>query len=283
VINFPKLKDLYLWQTQVTKSDLKQADLPVGLNVNIGQDLTMFGDIQFSPPTIDSKIQIFKDTMEVILNHASKKAKIYYTLNGEIPDSNSTLYINPIIIDKTAELKVMARMSGWTDSDVVEKSFFRSSNIPVTCNISPPPSEKYKGDGNNTIINGIKGTEKFADGNWLGFSGVDVSITLDIGAEKTLKSVSFGALRDFGSYIFTPIGAKIITSQDGITFNKIKEETYAQITQPENNRVVDYIISFPEVNLRYVKLDLIGQKKNPSWHSDPGADSWLFLDEVVLE
>jgi hypothetical protein len=147
----------------------------------------------------------------------------------------------------------------------------------------PSPNEKYKADGYKTLINLVKGSDQFGDGKWLGFSAQDVTITLDLGEEKKIKAVSFGSLRDYRSYIFTPLGAAISTSLDGVIFEKLKAEEYSQITGPEDNKILNYIIDIPDTTVRYVKLEIISQKKNPDWHSDPGADCWLFLDEVVVE
>ena len=90
-------------------------------------------------------------------------------------------------------------------------------------------------------------------------------------------------MQDYKSYIFNPLGSVISTSTDGISYTKLKEEKYEQITGPEDNEVKDFIINVPKTNARYLKLDIVSQKKNPPWHSDPGADCWLFLDEVIVE
>lgn len=280
---FPALQDIYLWQTNITKADVRDTKLPKGLTINLGQDLSAFGDVQLSPPAIEGEKVIFQDSLWVAISHIAKKARIHYTLNGDLPTHNSQIYSEEILIDKTSELKAVAILDGWENSEVVSRAFLKSSNIPVACTITPLPNEKYSSDGSETLINSIKGTEQFGDGKWLGFSAQDVSITLDLGGEKIVKSVSFGSLQDYRSYIFNPLGSTISISSDGVAFDKLQEEKYVQITGPEDNLVKDYIIDLPSIKTRYIKLDIIGQKKNPKWHSDPGADCWLFLDEVVVE
>jgi len=283
ISNFPALRDVYFWQTKITKSDVADLNFPKELNINLGQDLSTFDNVQLLPPTIEGEKVIFQDSLLVSLSHIAEKAQIYYTINGQIPTPDSKEYAQEILIERTTELMAIASMNGWENSEVILRSFLKSSSIPVACDITPLPNEKYKSDGNTTLINSIKGSEQFGDGKWLGFSAQDVTITLDLGSQKEVESISFGSLQNYKSYIFNPLGAKIFISLDGKVYDKLKEEKYAQITGPEDNLIKNYIIDIPSTKTRYIKLDIISQKKNPSWHSDPGADCWLFIDEIVIE
>ena len=74
----------------------------------------------------------------------------------------------------------------------------------------------------------------------------------------------------------------ISTSFDGIQYTKIKEEKYPQLLSPEEIHVKNIVVSVPNIEAKYIRIDIISQKKNPEWHSDPGADSWLFVDEIFL-
>ncbi len=280
---FPNLQNLYLWQTEVRSEDLVDLDLSKGPEINVGQNLEVFGNVQLLPPTIENEEVIFKDSLIVTISHVAKKSKIHFTTDGKAPSPNSPIYQEPILLTETSVLSAMASLEGWEDSDVKSQSFLKASCIPLNCNITPPPNEKYKADGNITLINSVKGSEQFGDGKWLGFSGQDVSITLDLGEEKEVSSVSFGCLRDYRSYIFTPIGSALSISKDGKIFELLKKENYDQITGPADNLVKNIIVDIPDSNTRFIKLDITAQKINPKWHADPGADAWLFLDEIVVD
>ncbi|MDF1695242.1 MAG: FN3 associated domain-containing protein [Saprospiraceae bacterium] len=280
---FPKLKQLYLWQTNITEDDLSKVSFSNSLYVDLGQDLDVFGAVQLLPPTIVGGKTIFQDSISVEINHVASNAKIYYTLDGSTPSANSELYMNPIILYKTKQINTMATMEGWQPSKLVSKSFLKSTYLPTECNIVPEPNEKYAANGNVTLINGEKGSEQFSDGNWLGFSASDVSIILNMGEVKEVNSVSFGCLQDYRSYIFKPLGATISVSTNGKDFSEVKSETYAQITGPDDVAVKDFIVEIPFTTTQYIKLEIQAQKKNPKWHADPGADCWLFLDEVVVD
>jgi uncharacterized membrane protein len=283
VSSFPALIRLYLWKTNVENADVIALKLPENLEINIGQNLDVFGEVQLLPPDFETEKVIFQDSILISLAHVAGNAKIYYTLNGDLPNENTQLYSKPIVLKNTIEVKAMAKMDGWENSAVVTKSFLKSTSLPQACDINPPPSDRYKAEGNLTLIDSEKGSEQFSDGKWLGFSAQDVTIALDLGKEKEIRTISFGSLRDYQSYIFNPIGVSVLSSSNGIDYTEISRKKYAQITQPEEILITDYVLDLPETNTRYLKIEIIAQKKNPDWHPDPGADSWLFLDEIIID
>jgi fibro-slime domain-containing protein len=61
----------------------------------------------------------FTSTVNVKLETEPSDAKIYYTTNGNTPDSTSTLYTGLIPITATTTIKAIAYKAGWTKSDVM--------------------------------------------------------------------------------------------------------------------------------------------------------------------
>lgn len=57
---------------------------------------------------------------KIILTCLTNEAEIYYTVNGEDPTKDSTLYIEPIVIDKSVTIKAIAIKNGYKDSDIAE-------------------------------------------------------------------------------------------------------------------------------------------------------------------
>lgn len=55
---------------------------------------------------------VYINNVTVILSSAMPGAKIYYTLDGSEPDENSNLYLGPLLIRETTELKARAYASG---------------------------------------------------------------------------------------------------------------------------------------------------------------------------
>ena len=60
---------------------------------------------------------------EVELTCATEGAQIYYTLDGEEPDSKATLYTDPIVIEEPLTLKAIAYKGYQNESDVLEAAY----------------------------------------------------------------------------------------------------------------------------------------------------------------
>lgn len=281
--NFPGLKSIYLSESKV---EMNQNDLQAKfghINLFTGPDLTIFEDAKVLPPSFETTEDIFQDSILVALNHFSSNAKIYYTTDQQDPTEASTLYKEPIQLTSSNQVRAIATLEGWKNSEVHSKAFLKSGYAPVLCQTDPLPNEKYTGSGERTLIDQEKGSEQFGDGKWLGFQGRDVSVTLDLGSENEVKTISMGCLNDYKSYIFTPVGITVSGSSDGNHYERFVHKKYNQITGPVDVGVRDFILNVAEIKVRYIKIDFTAQKRNPSWHSDPGAECWLFLDEIIID
>ena len=63
----------------------------------------------------------------------------------------------------------------------------KAVNRPVT--IKNQYSEKYSAGGDNGVVNGIRGTIDFHDGNWQGYEGVDFEAIIDLGATTVISEI----------------------------------------------------------------------------------------------
>lgn len=72
-----------------------------------------------SPPFIDRDLFLFPDTVTFSIGCATPGAEIRYTLDGSEPTENSSVYSNPLTIDKTTTIKARAYKKGYKPSPVV--------------------------------------------------------------------------------------------------------------------------------------------------------------------
>ncbi len=89
-----------------------------------------------SPPSFSPNGGTFSAPVSVTLS-ASSGASIYYTTDGSIPTSSSSLYVSPITLTSTTTLKAIAVKTGMTTSPVASATF--TVNIPGTLNLSVAP------------------------------------------------------------------------------------------------------------------------------------------------
>jgi len=74
------------------------------------------------------KINGFK---QIILNSHTENAKIYYTIDGTPPSKSSLVYERPIYISKSMDIKAIAVLDGYEDSEVSTFSYQLLDKRPI--------------------------------------------------------------------------------------------------------------------------------------------------------
>jgi len=81
------------------------------------------GTPKVATPTASVASGTYTSAQNVILSTTTLGASIYYTLDGSMPTSSSTLYSTAIAINITTTLKAIAILSDYNDSDVLERTY----------------------------------------------------------------------------------------------------------------------------------------------------------------
>jgi len=277
------LKNLFLWQTQVTDDKVANYsdDHPL-VTVSYKIDPTLFSDARLKPPVISTDKDIFEDTIAVTMSLNFKNVSVYYTLDGSMPDSTSLVYDSSFVINKTAIIKAVSAKDGWTTSEPAEKVVTKAGFKIVSAKLQKQPNDKYKASGAKSLIDFKKGTTVFVDGNWLGYEGEHMTATLDLGTTESVSNVVVGALEETGSYIFFPKGIEVRTSLDGRKYKPAQKLSIPITKGPEPAELKSFLLEFEPEEARYIQVKVLGTLKNPEWHPAPGARNWIFIDEILI-
>ncbi|MDO9615515.1 MAG: glycoside hydrolase family 20 protein, partial [Bacteroidota bacterium] len=164
-----------------------------------------------------------KKQLAVSLSSELPGVEIHYTTDGSEPTNLSTIYSEPVLLEKTSTLKAVTFVNGIP----YEKSMSQSFNInkatvkPVKYRF--PFSEYYKGSGEYTLVNGIRGTTNHQDGEWQGWSATNMEVVIDLQQPTEISSISVGSLQNAGAYIFFPKKMEFFVSENGVRFQKVAE------------------------------------------------------------
>lgn len=284
LMGLPALKDLYVWGSKITKEGLETLsnDKPL-LNIHAGLYDDIFDASVLAPPVFSLEEEIFEGTVQLEMKASLRNTVIYYTLDGSDPDSLSQRYSGPLEFSKSTIVKAVSHKPGWSYSEISEKRLISAEVIPAKVRLAQPPSDKYSGKGGLTLIDGLKGTQRFADGNWIGYEGGDASATLILAESTKLKTVTVSALSAQGNWIFYPLSITISYSMDGKNFRRAGALDIP-LEQPETlideMKYFDVPVTINEA--RFVRVDIKNVGENPWWHPNPGGKSWVFLDEIIL-
>ena len=210
-------------------------------------------------------------------------APIYYTLDGTEPNEQSQKYAEPgVAIDKTSQLRAVAiRPEG--RSHMLAKDFFlnKATLRPIQLT-GRQPSSKYAFDGAPTLVDGMRGRNSYANGEWLGFVGGDVEAIIEIEPAEISK-VSTNAIVDMSAWIMGSTGLKVAVSEDGKTYTEVASKDYPAETDIAKSGIETYEVSFNPVKAHYVKVTVKRTPVLPKGHDGEGTAPYLFIDEISID
>lgn len=224
-----------------------------------------------------------KKEFVVEVSQGQKDIDIRYTLDGAEPGTGSPLYTSSIRIDKTATLKIAAFKNEHSLSRANTLSFSFHKAVGSSVTYKSRYDERYRAGGGNALLDGVRGSLDFRDGNWQGFEGTDFEAVIDLGSSKEISKVVPRFNQNVNSWIFLPLSVEVSLSDDNINFAQAK--TITNDTPLKNSEILtkDFEADFNNIKARYIKVKASSIKKCPQWHPGAGSDAWLFIDEIVVE
>lgn len=224
-----------------------------------------------------------KKQLAVRLKSEFAGVEIHYTTDGSEPVSSSPVYTEPVLLDHSSTLKAVTMVNGTP----AEKSFSQLFNInkatvkPVKYLI--PNSENYKGSGEYTLVNGVRGTTNHRDGEWQAWSATNMEVIIDLQKASEIHSISVGSLQDSGALIFLPKKVEFFVSTDGAKFQKVGEAINDVDPLSGEKQLKEFTAAFNQVSASFVKVVARNLGKAPKGHAGEGKAAWMFIDEIAVE
>ena len=221
-------------------------------------------------PTVENK----EGNIYLKLECEVPNADIRYAL-GDTPIEKGEKYTAPIAIKATTTYKAAVFSANATNTITSGQiTFHKAIGKPVS--YSPLYHKSYQGQGEGTLTNVIRGTKNFHDGQWLGWLGDDVTLTLDLGEITEVSEVRIGAMDAQSSGIYFPERLTVALSVDGKNYREVaaQEEPCTIKGKPS---LKDFVLKFDPQSTRYLQIQLKNVKTPPK-----GGDAWLFIDEILV-
>ena len=232
-------------------------------------------------------IHYARSVYQVVPTVENKEGNIYLKLECEVPNADiryalgdtsiekGEKYTSPIAIKATTTYKAAVFSANATNTITSGQiTFHKAIGKPVS--YSPLYHKSYQGQGEGTLTNVIRGTKNFHDGQWLGWLGDDVTLTLDLGETTEVSEVRIGAMDAQSSGIYFPERLTVALSVDGKNYREVaaQEEPCTIKGKPS---LKDFVLKFAPQSTRYLQIQLKNVKTPPK-----GGDAWLFIDEILV-
>lgn len=168
--------------------------------------------------------------------------------------------------------------------DFWKHTLVKKSNKPAKINhkaINKKVEIANSNKNSKILTNGVLGTLKFDDGNWLGFEGNDANIILDLEKQIDISSVKIGFLQDQNAWIFLPENVKIEYSGNDKNYKSLKSISHKI---QKNDKPIRKPCGLDNLDLkaRYIRITAENIKQCPEWHKGSGGKAWIFCDEIVV-
>jgi len=211
------------------------------------------------------------------------KSEIHYTLDGTEPAETSAKFENEFKITAPTTIKAAIFENGSQKGIIYEKRVHLNKATGKAITYLNKPSNKYKGGGALTLVNGLIGSDNFSDGQWQGFESTDMEVVIDLGEEKSFSHISTGFISAPSSWIFFPQYIEFFVSSDGNTFNSVGKVINEKKPMDQINERITMSADNLAAKARYIKVVAKNLGVCPEGHDSAGLKCWMFTDEIVVE
>ena len=221
----------------------------------------------------------------VVLKTIFNDKEIHYTVDGKNITANDSVYHNPIILERPCLVKT-ACFNALGEAIRTERYFCYHKGMGRLKQLNSPAGNyrpEYSGGGDNALLDGTLGSDDYKDGHWQGFYGIDADFELDFGKYQKVNTLNIGFLVNAHDWILRPEVVEVYTSNDGKNYKPYKTYYLSTEMPLTGNHTFRERFETPNLSSRYLRIVVKNPGKLPEGLPGAGYDSWIFMDEVMVE
>ena len=237
-------------------------------------------------PVIIASSKVFSDSLHVEIKSLDSEGKIYYSVisSGSILAFASEFreYTKPFYISRSKEIYAEVRKGQQTSETTKAELFKRPNKWKIK--INSKYDAQYTADGDEGIIDGLRGDLNWRRGGWQGYEGQDFECVIDLGKIQDVKKCSAGFLQDERAWIMMPKKTEYYFSTDGKNF-KLAATVDNEVDDKDDDVQIKNLTADLKTaaKTRYIKVKAYNYGKLPAWHESAGENAYIFIDEINIE
>ena len=280
---FPVLADLYLYNTSFSNLELEQLkETYPALNV-IGRSVLADEFKSVLPvPSLEPRRIFYNEPFYLKLNHPLKEINIRYTTDASIPDENSNIFKDSLLVRSNQLLKFYASKDGWEPSLMDSVQFIRSMIVPDSFHLLHPPDQKYLGIGKSLLFDLQKGSRNFGDDAWMAYKDQSFVLNCEFDEKVTISGVVLSSMINTDPYIFPPSSIRVYGGKNQNMLRLLGSLTPHEPRERIGQHFEYYKMNHDPIECNFYKIEVIPLRKIPMWHQGKGETGWFFIDEVVI-
>lgn len=143
--------------------------------------------------------------------------------------------------------------------------------------------KRYKGNGQNGLIDGIVARPTFKDKSWQGFEGKDLNAEIIFNDLIEVSEITLSMLKNNSSWIFLPKDIVIEYSLDGETYKPFGSVHQTDFRPTDIIRKYNGTVHHGPIAIRSIKVVAHNMGTCPDDHPGAGYPAWLFIDEIIVK
>ena len=209
---------------------------------------------------------------------------IHYTLDGKDVTPSDPVYETPIVLDRPCLVK--AACFNEAGEVVRAERYFRYHKAMGRLKQLNSPAGNYRpeysGGGDGALLDGTLGSDDYKDGHWQGFYGTDADIEIDLGKWDKINTLDIGFLVNAHDWILCPTEVQVYAAYDGKNYTLRGTFPITTKVTGEGNFTFRERFDIP-LSTRMLRIVVKNAGKIPEGYPGTGYDSWIFMDEIVVE
>lgn len=153
--------------------------------------------------------------------------------------------------------------------------------VGTSVSLKYPFAEDFPAKGSRTLIDGNPGYTDFSY-NWLGFYGVPMEATVDLGKVQDINSVKMHFLDDPRHWIFIPGKITVESSTDGVKYTLLGNSPVPPNDEHYEVAVKEFAIS-QKTKARYIRVTADNLPALPSWRMREHKKPMIACDEIFIQ
>ena len=219
--------------------------------------------------------------INAVVNSKIKNLEFKYQWNDQ---DEKPLNKNGLIeIDKTGELILQAYKNGKKYGNQKVEKFAVHLGLNSNVDYLYLYNLNYPAEGLSSLTNGRLGSLDFKDGQWQGFSGKNLDVIISLDSITSINKISMNFYQYINSWIIVPSYISILSSKDSLHWEVIKSVDSIGEIRKRGKFINSLSFDSLKTDAKYLKIFAKNHGKLPSWHEAAGAESWLFIDEIIVE
>lgn len=222
--------------------------------------------------TVKAEKGIFKINLSCI----RPDVNIRYTLDGTMPDSSSPVYSGELLLQGNTTLLAQTFMGIEAKGQVL--SLNPQTSLSTGAEISG------NSDDLSCLINGLHGTERYTDGEYVNLYDQNLNFTINLRSEKEISKIVLGTLVNAGMAVCYPESVTIESSKDGENYSLLTEKVYEESERFPNSFTKSQLVfdDFQKQQAQFIRIKVKKPGLLPKGTPRENQIGRLAFDEVLI-